>query len=313
MWHNNNVFDQTYEDQFTATKRRLLRILRRIRWHYKSLLGQRRTILVEMRWRLGDEIMALPVLEALRAQHPRDTIIVFSNYADLLRNDPAIDQLNTVLDTLDKFILLRGAPRQTYRLEHYAKRAGIDLPTARPRIHLKSWDAPQINGLTGDARGPLIAIATGASWSTKRWRRSRWTTLCKTLADRGAQIVELGQHDEALEVGLCLVDKTTIEQAAAILRRAELLVCCDSGLMHLARAVGTPVLALFGPTDPCILIRNDPDFTAIISAQECAGFWNAEQEVPEPGICPWNHDCCLETISVQDVLDQIEKKIVLPK
>ena len=305
------MFDQSYEDQFAPLKRHLLRYLRTVRWHYKSLLGQPRTLLVELRWRLGDEIMALPVLEALRAQHPRDTIVALSNYPDLLEDHPAIDQVNTDHPIIDKFILLRGAPRQTYRRQHYANQAGIDLPSTRPQIHLENWDASQIKSLI-DASGPVVAIATGASWSTKRWRKDRWTALCKTLTARGAQIVALGQQDEGLGIGLCLVDKTTITQASAILRHATLLVCCDSGLMHLARAVGTPVLALFGPTDPNILIRDDADFTPITSDQECTGFWNTQREVPEPGICPWNHDCCLENISVQYVLDQVEKKIALP-
>ena len=59
-----------FEERFSPIGRRLRRVLRRAAWWYKGLLGLRRTILVEMRWRLGDEIMALPIYDALRARYP---------------------------------------------------------------------------------------------------------------------------------------------------------------------------------------------------------------------------------------------------
>ena len=61
-----------------------------------------------------------------------------------------------------------------------------------------------------------------------------------------------------------------------MLHHADVSVCCDSGLMHLALAAGTRTVALFGPTEPAILVQNDPNLVAIETAQDCQGCWNRD-------------------------------------
>lgn len=117
------------------------------------------------------------------------------------------------------------------------------------------------------------------------------------------RVAVLGVEGEAIAVGEDLTGGTTVLEAADVLSRAKLLVCCDSGLMHLALAVGTPVVALFGPTDPAHYVRGEPDFHPIRSTEACAGFWNHAEAVPPPGTCPEGHDSCLESIGVDAVFD----------
>src|SRR5690606_18723445 len=110
----------------------------------------------------------------------------------------------------------------------------------------------------------------------------RWRALCRRLHDRGARLVELGIGDDPIGAGLCLVDRSTVRDAACVLRRADLLISCDCGLMHLALAVGTPAVALFGPTDPAFLMRDEPLLTAVRSGLPCAGLWNHAENDYDP-------------------------------
>ncbi len=186
----------------------------------------------------------------------------------------------------------------------------MPLPRLRPHLYYPYWSAPQLERLpAGD--GPVIALAAGASWPTKRWLPERWRELASALEARGARLVELGKDDESLGIGLCLAGQTTVGEAARILHHADLLICCDSGLMHLALAAAAPVVALFGPTDPSILIREEPNFTAVRSGLRCSGHWNRPGTAAREGVCPEGHACCLQDISARQVLEAVEARVIL--
>ncbi len=299
-----------YEDQYSRTGRKIRRVLRGAKWPAKRLLGLPRALLIELRWRLGDEIMALPVFESLRAGYPSDHVAVLTNFPELFENHPFVDAVNVIPPSVDRYVLLRGAPRQIHRLDHYCRVAGVPLPVSRPQLYYSDWSAPQLETLPR-REGPIIAVATETTWPTKRWRRDRWRELCEELESRGARIVELGTGAESLGVGLSLLGQTSVREAACVLHHADLLVSCDSGLMHLALAANTPVAALFGATDPGILIRDEPNFYPICSALPCQGYWNRSVETPDVGRCPLNHACCLEDVSVGQVLSVIERRVTL--
>ncbi len=304
------MHEETYEDQFSRLGRHARRVMRAVRWPVKRRLGIPRTILVELRWRLGDEIMALPVFESLRGHYPSDHIAVLSNYPELFDGHPFVDSVNTIPASVDRYLLLRGAPRDIYRLQHYCRVAGVPMPVSRPHLYFQDWAAPQLEGLPqGD--GPVIAVAAGTTWPTKHWRMERWRELCRTLHDRGARIVELGRDTEPIGAGLNLINKTSVREAACVLHHADILISCDSGLMHLALAANTPVVALFGPTEPNILIQNESSFYPIQSTQECRGLWNKAETPPDMHACPWNHACCLDSITVQHVLDIVGNRCKL--
>jgi len=276
-----------------------------VRWGIKTLRQAPREIRVDLRWRLGDEIMALPIYQALRERHPQCRVSVLCNYPDLLRDNPYAAPADPHGPAPDRIIDLRSGPRHAYRLAHYARLAGVPLPTARPCLYYQDWHAPQLDDI-GDR---FVAVAAGASWPTKRWPDTRWRAVCRTVQDLGYRVVELGHADEQIGVGLSLAGRTSIREAACVLHSARLLVTCDSGLMHLALASGTPVLALFGPTDPDILIRNEPLLHVIRSTLECRGCWNHRKKPFTPGTCPESNERiapgrtpCMEQISAEEVL-----------
>ncbi|MBS1767804.1 MAG: glycosyltransferase family 9 protein [Acidobacteria bacterium] len=113
-------------------------------------------------------------------------------------------------------------------------------------------------GLRVDApTGRYLCLMPGSTWASKSWPASHFRALLLRARAEGFAAVVLGSKDEA---GLCaevagdeatnLAGLTSLKEAAAFLRGAAGAVGNDSGLSHLAAACGTPILALYGATDP---------------------------------------------------------------
>jgi ADP-heptose:LPS heptosyltransferase len=98
--------------------------------------------------------------------------------------------------------------------------------------------------------GPCVALHPYATHADKAWPRRRWLELVRLLQRAGLRPVVVGRRDEPLEPdgALDLTNRTGLRQTAAVLARCRALATGDSGPMHLARAVNTPVVAMFGPT-----------------------------------------------------------------
>ena len=112
----------------------------------------------------------------------------------------------------------------------------------------------------------LIGVNLGTTWRTKRWSLENFAKVITHVQKRfDAQILLTGSTAEIplgealaqivkVEV-INLIGKTTLTQLGALIESCDLYLTCDSGPMHIAAAVGTPTIALFGPTSP---IRHGP-------------------------------------------------------
>jgi len=110
-------------------------------------------------------------------------------------------------------------------------------------------------GVSVDA--PLVALAPGAAHFTKRWPVEHWRALAAELAGGGKRIVVVGgpedadtarQVAEAARGAVVAAGRLGLQGTGAMLKRSLVLVSGDTGVMHMATGVGTPVVALFGPT-----------------------------------------------------------------
>ena len=111
-------------------------------------------------------------------------------------------------------------------------------------------------------REKLILINPGARWASKRWPADRFAELLDALAARWPdhRLALLGSPDErplaeSIAAGAkakadILAGRTTLPELTALMRRARLMISNDTGPLHLAVAVGTPTVSMFGPTDP---------------------------------------------------------------
>lgn len=152
-----------------------------------------------------------------------------------------------------------------------AEALGAPRPSVpRFRLSIPRTDDEAVNllftrrGITSDR--PWIAMNVSARWPTKRWPVASFAALIDRLQESGAGPVVLigapGERAVAEEVSgltgrppVSLVGHTMPDLLPALLRRAAVLVTNDSGPMHIAAAVGTPVVAFFGPTSP---VRTGP-------------------------------------------------------
>jgi heptosyltransferase-2 len=141
---------------------------------------------------------------------------------------------------------------------------GITAPLPPLEMHLtaESQEAMQAylqQELPEGLGRPLLAVAPGARWSTKRWPVERFAAVAQELAQaQQATVVVLGSAEEQrLAQELCQrlrvpvlnsTGKLSLMHTAALLQQCQLLLSNDSGLMHMATALRVPVVAIFGPT-----------------------------------------------------------------
>jgi len=114
--------------------------------------------------------------------------------------------------------------------------------------------------IPGKADRPLAVLHPGARWASKLWPPASWARLTEWFHGQGFLVAVTGSAaDRELVAGITaqcraprlnLAGATSLSQLAGILRKARLAVTTDTGAMHLAAALGTPVAALFGPTAP---------------------------------------------------------------
>ncbi len=185
-----------------------------------------------------------------------------------------------------------------------------------PRVYLRDEDRREAEDwLKGrgilDGR-PLIAMNPGATYGmAKCWQADRFGDLGERLSRKWkASILLFGQEeersvgkkvlDQAKDGAVDLIGKTGLLQLAALLERCDVLVTNDTGTMHIAAAVGTSVVAIFGSTDP------------LTTGPWGNGHVVVKKDVPcSPclkRVCPTDQQC-MNLISVDEVEEMVSKKL----
>lgn len=203
-----------------------------------------------------------------------------------------------------------GERRGMSRLEFLADRLGVtSLPL--PEVYLDDEEVRDIArrfSITGS--GLRIGMSTSsARWFARQWPKDKWIELAHSFTRQlGAEVFFLGKDDEPLGVGIDLIGKTTVREAACILSRCQLFVGSDSGLVHLALAVGTPTVGLFGPLDPGFLVAPRRGFIPIWSSVECRGCWS-DGRMKYLDHCPKVLPDCMSSIPLSRVVQAADKLI----
>lgn len=113
-----------------------------------------------------------------------------------------------------------------------------------------------------DLREDYAVIAPGARWLTKRWPPERFGEVASMLPLKSVVVGNSSDIHLAEEVvrfskgkAVSIAGRTGLKELISIIKRAKFILCNDSGPMHIAAALGIPVFAIFGPTDP---VRTGP-------------------------------------------------------
>lgn len=160
--------------------------------------------------------------------------------------------------------------------------------------------------------GPVLAVHPGARWPTKRWPADKFAVVAaKARRVFGLSPVIIGGRDELPFAGqlghllrrflpsapaMNLAGETSLRQLAAILEKADVLLSNDSGPMHLAAGLGTPVVGVFTCTDPRRSGPPGEEHELVSTAVFCAGSY--KKRCPHRG---HKHMACMEELAIERV------------
>jgi len=153
----------------------------------------------------------------------------------------------------------------------------------------------------------LIAVNPSARWATKLWGDDRFAELIRRLPPE--RVVLTGSATERPRIEAIaqgrrnLAGQTDLFQLAELFRRCRVVIANDSGPMHLAAAVGTPVVAIFGPTDPALTGPYGDRHVVLRADVDCSPCFkdHCKNRIPME---------CMTRITVEHVLDAVERFLV---
>jgi lipopolysaccharide heptosyltransferase II len=204
---------------------------------------------------------------------------------------------------IDRLLALAGEPSRHHTL---------------PTLQLSVADVARAKALLGmgTIRSPYAVLAPGSIWGSKRW--PQFAALTRRLVERLDVVLVGGSEDAALAEGivagvrdagaahraLTLCGRLSLRESAAVIQDAVVLVTNDSAPLHFGQAVGTPTVAIFGPTIPAFGFgpRGPRDVVVGVDGLSCRP---CSPHGPEA--CPLGHHLCMRALSVDDVLHAIEE------
>jgi len=341
-----------------------------------------RSVLLCLRYGIGDVVMEMPAIEALRRRLPSSRITALGAHpaTELLENDPRVDEVIRVQDwglqhwadlgnpsikagigdwleerrfdlifdvshavfavqdviwRRETQILDTGGALQNEALHDEGcgmeaiKKAvkagwGLEVPSQlHPRIHLLPVDehsAEQFLRKHLISDSSPIGLSPVASSPLKQWPAARFAAVADRLIEenRSRLLLFCGPDRKAAEALLTHMQnaKSAVNvgnmhllRTAALLARCKVFICNDTGLMHVAAAAGTPVVALFGPTSPRIYLPCHNGSIAVDAwNDDCRYRKNASFGPPECLVsmrCLVGPGSCIHKAQMEDVLNAV--------
>jgi predicted lipopolysaccharide heptosyltransferase III len=186
---------------------------------------------------------------------------------------------------------------------------GLSAQDRVPRVWLRPEDDAGVRRLVERLDVPIdrpwVVIQPGARYWFKAWPPERFAELADQLTDRfGCQVLVGGSREEAALTKtvvtqaksrlLSIAGLTYVRTLAALLKRSALFVGNDTGVMHIAAAVGTPVVGLFGPSNPAEWGPRGGSAEVIYKGLDCRTCFHPT--------CRRGEDNCMKLITVDEVM-----------
>lgn len=266
-----------------------------------GLLGKLREI---MRLRKGRYDLAVildnsdeKTLHTFLAGIPRRVGGVKKYFSRLLTDPVPVDPEAHRINDLNRAVVAQlGCDISDWRLELFPDpKASVSLPA---KLEQAGWHGER----------PLVGINPGASAPNKRWFSERFAQVADALLEADIQVVLLGAKSDLPQVQavlqamarmpLNLAGQLSLDELIVCLGMLDALISGDTGPSHLAAAVGTPVIALFGPSaarhyapigEQHVIIDRSP-----LCAPTCSFY-----------VCRNGNHACMRAITVQDVLEAV--------
>lgn len=251
---------------------------------------------------LGDVVMSLAVVGALRRRNPAARINFITNYHEFLSGHPLLDRVlspeQAAAEGLRDVVELRYevfVPPQLHLIEYFAGCVGLrDIPREIPLPDYTADLGPLADALPRTRPWVAVCRQAGPFTPNKEWPAEHWDTLVRRLTAK-AGVVELGGGPPVAPAGRRHVDlrgRTSIRQYCAVLAQADLVLTPVTSAVHIAAAYGVPTLSVLGGYE---LPANTayPRHRTLHRAVECSPCW-----LRTP--CPHDRKC-LRAIGVDEV------------
>lgn len=284
--------------------------------------GRTPLVFFERRSGLGDVICTFPVLEALRAQHPR-ALIVYATaqaFVPVVRMNPAVDAVVSMdwpkrlleashadYDIVHRALLedeqLAGLAH-VHLVDDFSRRIGVVPSDRQPHLGVPPALETRFRGEIARSRrggGPVIGLHVGPSWPVRTWPLEHWNVLARRLREEaGAEVIQIGA-DFHMDTGttssgrvagaLDWVGKWKMEETVGVIKACDLLIGIDSGLLHVAGAVGTPSVGIFGPINPDLRMPPRTPSASVRSSVPCTGCHHRLPVLHWQTGCPYDIAC----------------------
>ena len=283
---------------------------------------------------IGDVVCAFPAAEGLRRQFP-DSPLVFATYA-------AYRPLVEMAGCADAFLeadwarpLLRVYERLFSRVYHpriedetptglplvhmvddFCRKVGVLPPSRQPRLTVGAADRARLRAEVEGVRrggGPVLALHAGPSWPVRSWPQAAWERLAERLIGEGATLIQVGADAHLKESVRAIrvagatdwVGRFSLAETVGVLAVCDGFVGIDSGLLHVAGAVGTPSVGLFGPTAPALRLPPETPSRAVTSDVPCLGCHHRHPALHWVTGCPYDI-ACMRGITPEQVYEAVQ-------
>jgi ADP-heptose:LPS heptosyltransferase len=267
----------------------------------QCLRHRRRAVIIFRIGVLGDLICTLPLCEEIRERHPGRLVVLVTmrDYQKMVRLAKGPDAvygarswrfspLHFGLGLADKIYAPKTTDERSHEtgptchlIDDLAASCGITLTERQPRLYPPKELINRTLALIGraDRRAngqKLIAINCGRTWAVREWGFDRWQQLLDRIhAEFDATIVLLGiggsenEYTKLRGVESFANHRIQAHEVAALIAACDLVVSIDSGPVHLAGAVGTPVVGLYGAVNPQYRLPPASPATAVVAEVPC--------------------------------------------
>lgn len=210
-------------------------------------------------------------------------------------------------------------------IQNFGRRLGVEIGDNHPALKNDPAAISRVKSLLETIRlpqGSTIVIHTGPTWPVKEWPYESWVALVKELRRHGCtNIIQLGTSHHltmgtveaaALPEVFSLVDQLTLAETVALISLGDLFVGIDSGLLHVAAAVQTPAVGLWGATSFQWLFSHSEARSFVTSNVECQGCHHRVPRLHWMTGCPYDIRC-MKAIPVADVLSACLARLAAAK
>lgn len=274
---------------------------------------------------LGDVILTTGIIAKLKSLHPEHDIWVSTVVPEVFKNNPhvtkvvrSLDQINHPVDRLIDFDSAYEKEPKKHIIEAYGRIAFPELEGSlqfQPELYSNEYDVTSLTGKLGAIRlghDKIAVVHCAVGWASRTFQRGKWNEITKKLSVMGYKSVVIGRGGDYrvdLYSGVTnLVDHLTIHEIRELMKRANVFVGMDSGMMHIAMTTNIPTVGIFTVANPDFrVVERQAKTIALVPTVHCR-FCLHEQKPPVNFVaCKFGTNPCLDNFTADAIVDAVNE------